>query len=163
MGDLALAATRGAANAAGIITGEQPEAKAFVYYDILGQFGLTYSLFTSQILNSLVLLALPTYLAYSAFQSHHSNTNTNANKACGPAIKRTVIGVVIVTITFVTVLAFSLLVGFLLTKTNPLVSKFTVMLFGLRDMLCNICRNLRLFMVISNSVLSLSSLPPLLP
>jgi len=161
MGDLALAATRGAANSAGIITGEQPEAKAFVYYDVLGQFGLTYSLFTNQILNSLVLLALPTYLAYSAFQSHHSNTN--ANKACGSAIKRTIIGLVMMIITFVIVLAFSLLVGFLLTKTNPLVSKFTVMLFGLRDMLCNICHNLRLFMVISNSVLSLSSLPPPLP
>ncbi|KAI9288467.1 hypothetical protein BC943DRAFT_301581 [Umbelopsis sp. AD052] len=118
MGDLALAATRGAANSAGIITSEQPEAKPFVYYDILGQFGLTYSLLTSQILNSLVLLALPTYLAYSAFQSHQSNT-INTNKACGPAIKRSIIGFIIVTITFVVVLVFSLLVGLVLTKTNP--------------------------------------------
>lgn len=128
MGDSALAATRGAANSAGIITGEQPEAKAFVYYDILGQFGLTYSLFTSRILNSLVLLALPTYLAYSAFQSHHSNTN--AHKACGSAIKRTIVGFVIVTLTFVIVLVFSILVGFLLTKTNSLVSSFTVISYG---------------------------------
>jgi hypothetical protein len=126
MGDLSLAATRGAANAAGIITSEQPKAKAFVYYDILGQFGLTYSLLTSQILNSLVLLALPTYLAYSALQSHQSNAN--ANKAYGSTIKRTVIGFVMVTITFVVVLVFSLLVGFLLTKTNPLVGNFAVML-----------------------------------
>ncbi|KAI8582948.1 hypothetical protein K450DRAFT_225601 [Umbelopsis ramanniana AG] len=119
MGDLALAATRGAANSAGIITHEQPEAKPFVYYDILGQFGLTYSLLTSQILNSLVLLALPTYLAYSAFQSHQSSPNTN--KACGSTIKRSIIGFIMVTITFVVVLVFSLLVGFLLTKTNSVV------------------------------------------
>lgn len=116
MGDLALAMTRGLANADGIITGEQPKAEPFVYYDFLGQFALNYSMLTNQILNTVVLLALPTYLAY--WTAHQSTPF----RGYAPVIKRSAIGFLLVTVTFVVVFGFSLFIGFLLTKLNPVVS-----------------------------------------
>lgn len=121
MGDLALAATRGVANSSGIITSEQPKAKPFVYYDFLGQFALTYTIVTSQIINILVLLALPTYLTYCAVQNHHSPLH----EGYATVIKRSTVGFVLVAFTLVIVLMFSVLVGFVLTKLNPVVGKIT--------------------------------------
>jgi hypothetical protein len=116
MGDLALATTRGVANADGIITGEQPKAEPFVYYDFLGQFALNYSILTNQIFNTVVLLGLPTYLAY---WTAHQNTSI---REYSPAIKRSAIGFLLVTVTFIVIFASSLFIGFLLTKLNPVVS-----------------------------------------
>src|ERR1700730_15700581 len=104
MGDLALAATRGVANSEGLLTSEQPKAKPFVYYDFLGQFALTYTLFTSQVINTLALLVLPTYLTYRAVQTHPSR---EPDKGYASVIKRSAVGFVLVTLTLVVILLFS--------------------------------------------------------